>query len=72
MVTEKGILRPDPGTSELTLTGLHPGVSVVAACEATGWGLAAAPELNASPAPTEAELAQRRHLVSKRPEGKTK
>lgn len=72
VVTDLGILRPDPDSCELTLTDLHPGVSVDAAREATGWALAVAPELKRTPAPTEAELAELRHLVSMRAEGSTK
>src|SRR5215467_11309854 len=40
VITDLGLLRPDPGTSELTLTGLYPGVSVQEAQEKTGWDLA--------------------------------
>ena len=72
VITDLGILRPDPRSCELTLTDLHPGVSVDAAREATGWELAVAPELRVTPAPTEAELAHLRRLVSTSPEGSTK
>ncbi|MDA8263625.1 MAG: CoA-transferase subunit beta [Actinomycetota bacterium] len=72
VITDLGILRPDPDSCELTLTDLHPGVSVEAARQATGWELAVAPEPRVTPAPTEAELAHLRHLVSKRPQGSSK
>ncbi|MGH3745094.1 MAG: CoA-transferase subunit beta, partial [Mycobacteriales bacterium] len=42
VITDLGILEPDPATCELTLTHLHPGVSVEQAREATGWPLAVA------------------------------
>ncbi len=72
VITDLGILRPDPKSCELTLTDLHPGVSVDAAREATGWALAVAPELKRTSAPTEAELGELRRLVSMRAEGSTK
>ena len=37
MITDLGVLRPDPETKELTLTALHPGATVEQAKEATGW-----------------------------------
>ena len=39
VVTDLGVLEPDPDSCELTLTSLHPGVSVDEAREATGWEL---------------------------------
>src|SRR5919201_437557 len=39
VITDLGILEPDPETRELVLTQLQPGVSVDAAREATGWPL---------------------------------
>ena len=56
VVTDLGLMRPDPETSELTLTELHPGVEVEQVVEATGWKLKVAGDLGTTPAPTEAEL----------------
>ncbi len=56
VVTDLGLMRPDPETSELTLTELHPGVEVDQVVAATGWKLKVAGELGTTPAPTEAEL----------------
>lgn len=39
VITDLGVLRPDPETKELTLVGLHPGATVEEAKEATGWEL---------------------------------
>ena len=39
VITDLGILRPDPETCELVLTELHPGCSVEQAVGATGWPL---------------------------------
>lgn len=56
VITDLGVLEPDPATCELTLTRLHPGASVDQAREATGWELAVADELDTSDAPTDTEL----------------
>ena len=45
VITDLGILTPDPVTRELTLTSLHPGVAVEKVVENTGWPLKAAPKL---------------------------
>ena len=37
VITDLGILRPDPKTKELTMTALHPGTTVEEAKDATGW-----------------------------------
>jgi glutaconate CoA-transferase subunit B len=39
VITDLGILEPDPETCELVLTSLHPGATVDQAREATGWPL---------------------------------
>jgi glutaconate CoA-transferase, subunit B len=62
VITDLGVLRPDPSTCELTLTQLHPGVTVEQAVQATGWPLAVAPQLSTSPPPTEEELTVLRRL----------
>jgi glutaconate CoA-transferase subunit B len=62
VITDLGILRPDPVSKELTLVALHPGVSVDRARAATGWDLRVSPELAATPAPTDRELAGLRAL----------
>ncbi|WP_326947080.1 CoA-transferase subunit beta [Amycolatopsis sp. NBC_00348] len=62
VVTDLGLLRPDPETAELTLTELHPGVELERAVAATGWTLKVADDLTVTPAPTEEELAVLRDL----------
>lgn len=61
IVTDLGVLEPDPETLEFTLTGLYPGVSALAARERTGWDLAIAaePEIIAAPAPAELDALRR-------------
>ncbi|WP_410580062.1 CoA-transferase subunit beta [Amycolatopsis sp. lyj-108] len=63
VVTDLGLLRPDPATAELTLTELHPGVEVDQVVEATGWKLKVSGDLATTPAPTEAELRILRDLT---------
>jgi glutaconate CoA-transferase, subunit B len=56
VITDHGILRPDPETKELTLTKVHPGTSVEQVREATGWDLRVADDLGTTDPPTEEEL----------------
>jgi glutaconate CoA-transferase subunit B len=65
VITDLGVLEPDPATRELTLTALHPGVSAEQAREATGWPLAVAPEPARTEPPTRAELDALRELLSR-------
>jgi glutaconate CoA-transferase subunit B len=62
VITDLGQLRPDPETCELTLTHLHPGVTVDQVCDATGWELAVAHDLQSTEPPTAAELDRLRQL----------
>jgi glutaconate CoA-transferase, subunit B len=62
VITDLGILSPDPVTKELTLTSLHPGVTVEHAIAATGWPLKIAPKLEVTAAPTSTELKVLRDL----------
>jgi glutaconate CoA-transferase subunit B len=65
VVTDLGILEPDPETHELALTFLHPGVEVDQARQATGWDLRVAGDLGETASPTEDELAALRALKTK-------
>ena len=56
IITDLGVLEPDPHSCEFVLTGLYPGVSLADARERTGWDLAAAPGLVTLPPPTATEL----------------
>ncbi len=64
VITDLGVLEPDPETCELVLTALHEGVSVDEARAATGWELRVAPDVGVTPAPSDAELAALRELAS--------
>jgi len=62
VITDLGVLEPDPQTCELTLTRLHPGATVEQARAATGWRLAVSPDCGVTDPPTERELAVLRGL----------
>jgi len=62
VITDLGVLEPDPATCELRLTGTYPGTVVADIKAATGWDLQVAADLRELPPPTEAELAALRRL----------
>jgi glutaconate CoA-transferase, subunit B len=62
VITDLGILEPDPVTLVFTMTGLYPGVSAAAAKERTGWDLAVAAEPEIIAGPSRAELDALRSL----------
>ena len=62
VISDLCVLRPDPGTKELTLTSVHPGVSVDDVQSATGWELAVAGDLATTPPPASEELTVLREL----------
>ena len=57
VVTDLGLLRPDPDDCELVMTALHPGVSREQATAATGWPLRFAPDCTTTDVPSAPELA---------------
>lgn len=62
IVTDLGVLQPDPDSEELIMTALHPGVTREQATEATGWALQFSPVLGTTAPPNEHELATLRKL----------
>ncbi|MFF5096972.1 MULTISPECIES: CoA-transferase subunit beta [Actinosynnema] len=66
VITDLGVLRPDPRTCELVLTALHPGVDVATARERTEWDLRVAEDLEESAPPSAEELAVLRELTARR------
>ena len=62
VITDLGILEPDPQTCELTLTGVFPGVDVADVAARTGWDLAVSDSLELLSPPSEAELTTLRAL----------
>ncbi len=67
VITDLGILVPDPVTRELVLTGVHPGVTTGEAQAATGWELRVAPAVVTTSPPTDEELRVLRGLESESP-----
>jgi glutaconate CoA-transferase subunit B len=64
VISDLGILEPDPESCELVLTHLHPGVEAEQVCEATGWALEVADDVQTTDPPTDEELRQLRELVA--------
>ena len=62
VITDLGVLRPDPETKELTLAALHPGATVEQAREATAWKLRVTEDPGTTDPPTDEELAVLRDL----------
>jgi glutaconate CoA-transferase subunit B len=62
VVTDLGVLAPDPVTHELTLIGIHPGVDVEQVRAETGWPLRIAPLLETTNPPMLSELSVLRDL----------
>jgi glutaconate CoA-transferase, subunit B len=65
VITDLGLLEPDPATRELVLTHVHPGVEVDQVREATGWELRVADAVAVTEPPTAEELDALRELVSR-------
>jgi glutaconate CoA-transferase subunit B len=65
VITDLGVLTPDPATRELTMTALHPGVSADQAVAATGWPLRVAADVAATDPPAGAELEALRALTTR-------
>ncbi len=65
VITDFGLLTPEPDTQELQLTALFPGVTVAAAMAATGWPLQVAPALTTLATPTSTELETLRALQAR-------
>src|SRR3974390_2076658 len=51
VISDLGILKPDPATKELTLVSVHPGVMAAQVIAATSWALKLAPVLETTPEP---------------------
>jgi len=62
VITDLGVLRPDPESAELTLTRIHPGASVDEARENTGWKLRVSADLEETEPPSDEELRVLREL----------
>jgi glutaconate CoA-transferase, subunit B len=69
VITDLGVLEPDPDSCELVLTAVYPGVSPAEVGERTGWDLRVAADLGEIVPPSPAELAVLRDLLATMPEG---
>ena len=67
VITDLGVLEPDPVTRQLTLTGVYPGVSPEEAKAATGWDLLISGSLAVLDPPSPAELSALRALQAMTP-----
>jgi glutaconate CoA-transferase, subunit B len=67
VITDLGVLRPDPDSLQLVLAGIYPGVSVDQVRDSTGWELAVSPDLSELAPPSAAELAALRLLLASAP-----
>jgi glutaconate CoA-transferase subunit B len=67
IITDLGVLEPDPDTCEFVLTGVYPGVSVADVKGKTGWPLEVSARLAEIPAPGPGELTALRALVAAEP-----
>ena len=65
VITDLGVLRPDPETRELALVALHPGATAEQAREATGWDLKVADGTTTTDPPTAEELGLLRDLKAR-------
>lgn len=68
VITDLGVLEPDPDDRELTLTRLHPGVTAEQAVAATGWPLRVATAVTGTEPPGRHELAALRALTGAGPD----
>ncbi len=65
VITDLGVLEPDPETKELTLTAVHHGVTIDDVRAQTGWALRVAATVATTEPPTAEELGALRELVSR-------
>ncbi|HUC59339.1 MAG TPA: CoA-transferase [Streptosporangiaceae bacterium] len=72
IITDLGVLQPDPATCELTLTGIYPGGLAGEVKERTGWDLRISADLKEIAPPADHELEVLRGLVATAPQGATR
>ncbi len=65
VVTDLGLLRPDPQTKELIVTSIHRGITREDIAQQTGWQIRFADTVEQTPPPTETELAVLRDLQAR-------
>ncbi|MBI3975166.1 MAG: CoA-transferase subunit beta [Armatimonadetes bacterium] len=65
VVTDLGLLRPDPETKELVVVSIHAGATVEEIRQQTGWEVRFASHVEQTPPPDDTELAALRGLVGR-------
>jgi glutaconate CoA-transferase subunit B len=65
VITDLGVLEPDPVTRELVLAAVHPGATPERARQATGWALRVADALVTTEPPTALELGTLREMEAR-------
>ena len=65
VITDLGVMRPDPVSHELALVLVHPGVEVESVRDSTGWDLVIAEDLSVTNSPTDTELDVLRELKAR-------
>ena len=65
VITDLGVLEPDPQTCALVLTQIHHGVEIEKVREETGWDLQVAEDLKTTDPPTDEELSALRELLER-------
>lgn len=65
VITDLCILEPEPGSRELVVTSIHPGITRAEISEATGWDIRFANDVIETPPPTDAELAALRAFLAR-------
>jgi glutaconate CoA-transferase subunit B len=65
VITDLGVLEPDPATHELTLVATHPGVDLERVRDNTGWELRVADRIGVTDHPTPEELHVLRELKAR-------
>lgn len=71
VITDLGVLEPDPATHELVLTAVYPDVEPGSVRDVTGWDLHVADELTTIPEPTDQELSVLRQLKQRTSNSRT-
>ena len=65
LITDLAVFEPDPVMREMTVTSVHPGVTLEEIQANTGWPVRFAPEVTVTPAPNERELSVLRELQAR-------
>jgi glutaconate CoA-transferase subunit B len=65
VITDLGVLEPDPSSVRLVLTQIHEGATVAQARAATGWDLAVAEHVHVTEPPSDTELGALRELLAR-------